>query len=135
MYVGRSDRTNAEGVAQMRRIFEPLGVSVVTVPVSKVLHLKSAATALPNGSVIGYAPALDDATVFPGFIPVPEPSGAHVVLLGSNRLLMAASAPKSTELFARLGYEPIVVDISEYEKLEGCVTCLSVRLRGPEQAD
>jgi len=61
---------------------------------------------------------------------VPEPAGAHVVLLGDNRLLMAASAPSSAELFAGLGYEPIVVDISEYEKLEGCVTCLSVRLRG-----
>jgi dimethylargininase len=130
MYVGRSQRTSAEGVAQMRRVFEPLGVTVVEVPVGKVLHLKSAATALPNGSVIGYLPALDDASVFPDFIPVPEASGAHVVLLGGNRLLMAASAPKSAELFAGLGYEPIVVDISEYEKLEGCVTCLSVRLRG-----
>jgi dimethylargininase len=130
MYVGRSDRTNAEGAAQMRRTFEPLGATVIEVPVSKVLHLKSAATALPNGSVIGYLPALDDASIFPEFIPVPEPSGAHVVLLGGKRLLMAASAPKTAELFVGLGFEPIVVDISEYEKLEGCVTCLSVRLRG-----
>ena len=131
MYVGRSERTNAAGVAQMRRVFEPLGCTVVEVPVSKVLHLKSAATALPNQSIIGYLPALNDASIFPDFIAVPEPSGAHVVLLGGNRLLMAASAPKTAELFAGLGYEPIVVDISEYEKLEGCVTCLSVRLRTP----
>jgi dimethylargininase len=130
MYVGRSDRTNAAGVAQMRRTFEPQGITLVEVPVSKVLHLKSAVTALPNGSIIGYLPALDDASIFPDFIAVPEPSGAHVVLLGGNRLLMATSAPRSAELFAGLGYEPIVVDISEYEKLEGCVTCLSVRLRG-----
>jgi dimethylargininase len=131
MYVGRSERTNAAGVAQLRRTFEPLGLTVVEVPVNKVLHLKSAVTALPNGTVIGYLPAVDDASIFPNFIAVPEPSGAHVVLLGGNRLLMAASAPKSAELFARLGYEPIIADISEYEKLEGCVTCLSVRLRGP----
>ncbi|HEX4973396.1 MAG TPA: N(G),N(G)-dimethylarginine dimethylaminohydrolase [Steroidobacteraceae bacterium] len=130
MYVGRSDRTNAEGVAQLRRTFEPQGVDVVEVPVRKVLHLKSAVTALPNGAVIGYPPLMDDASIFPTFIPVPEPAGAHVVLLGENRLLMAASAPASAELFAGLGYEPIIVDISEYEKLEGCVTCLSVRLRG-----
>jgi dimethylargininase len=130
MYVGRSDRTNAQGVAQLREIFTPRGVTVVEVPVRKVLHLKSAVTALPNAAVIGYLPAMDDASIFPTFIPVPEPSGAHVVLLGGNRLLMAASAPASAELFASLGYEPTVVDISEYEKLEGCVTCLSVRLRG-----
>ena len=91
IYAGRSARTNAAGVAQIRRIFEPLGATIVEVPVSKVLHLKSAATALPNGSVIGYLPALDDASIFPDFVPVPEPSGAHVVLLGDNRLLMAAS--------------------------------------------
>jgi dimethylargininase len=130
MYVGRSDRTNAQGVAQLREVFTPQGVTVVEVPVRKVLHLKSAVTALPNGAVIGYPPAIDDMSIFPTFIPVPEPPGAHVVLLGENRLLMAASAPASVELFTGLGYEPIVVDISEYEKLEGCVTCLSVRLRG-----
>jgi dimethylargininase len=60
---------------------------------------------------------------------VPEEAGSHVVLLGEDRLLMAASAPKSAELFRELGYTPVVVDISEFEKLEGCVTCLSVRLR------
>jgi dimethylargininase len=52
-----------------------------------------------------------------------------VVLLGEDRLLIAASAPKSAELFRSMGYQPVVVDISEFEKLEGCVTCLSVRLR------
>jgi dimethylargininase len=60
---------------------------------------------------------------------VPEEAGAHVVLLGEDRLLMAASAPQSAELFTTLGYTPVVVDISEFEKLEGCLTCLSVRLR------
>jgi dimethylargininase len=42
---------------------------------------------------------------------------------------MAASAPESAALFRARGLEPVVVDISEFEKLEGCVTCLSVRLR------
>ncbi len=60
---------------------------------------------------------------------MPEESGAHVVLLGGDKLLMAASAPRTAELYADLGLEPVVVDISEFEKLEGCVTCLSVRMR------
>ncbi|WP_432093601.1 dimethylargininase [Streptomyces sp. bgisy100] len=129
IYVGRGGRTNAAGVQQLRAAFEPLGARVVAVPVSKVLHLKSAVTALPDGTVIGHPPLVDDPAVFPHFLPVPEESGAHVVLLGGGKLLMAASAPKSAELFASLGYEPVPVDISEFEKLEGCVTCLSVRLR------
>ncbi|MGP8302825.1 dimethylargininase [Streptomyces inhibens] len=129
VYVGRGGRTNADGVRQLRAAFEPLGARVVAVPVSRVLHLKSAVTALPDGTVIGYPPLVDDPAAFPRFRPVPEESGAHVVLLGGGKLLMAAGAPKSAELFTDLGYRPVVVDIGEFEKLEGCVTCLSVRLR------
>ncbi|AZM56802.1 N(G),N(G)-dimethylarginine dimethylaminohydrolase [Streptomyces sp. WAC 01529] len=129
IYVGRGGRTNAEGVRQLRAVFEPLGARVVAVPVSKVLHLKSAVTALPDGTVIGYEPLVDSASLFPRFLAVPEEAGAHVVLLGGAKLLMAASAPKSTELLAGLGFDPVPVDIGEFEKLEGCVTCLSVRLR------
>jgi dimethylargininase len=129
VYVGRGGRTNAEGVRQLRSAFEPLGARVVAVPVSKVLHLKSAVTALPDGTVIGHPPLVDDPGLFGRFLPVPEESGAHVVLLGGGKLLMAAGAPRSAELFADLGYEPVPVDIGEFEKLEGCVTCLSVRLR------
>ncbi|GAA3095401.1 dimethylargininase [Kribbella aluminosa] len=141
IYVGQGGRTNAAGIAQLRAALaapagsagaaRAVGEPVVRgVPVSKVLHLKSAVTALPDGTVIGYEPLVDDPGAFGSFRAVPEEAGAHVVLLDDDRLLMAASAPKSAELFAGLGYTPVVVDISEFEKLEGCVTCLSVRLRG-----
>ncbi|MFI6079887.1 dimethylargininase [Streptomyces sp. NPDC051217] len=129
VYVGQGGRTNEEGVRQVRASFEPLGARVVAVPVSKVLHLKSAVTALPDGTVIGYAPLVDEPSLFPRFLSVPEEAGSHVVLLGGEKVLMAASAARSAELFADLGLEPVRVDIGEFEKLEGCVTCLSVRLR------
>ncbi|MCK1818445.1 N(G),N(G)-dimethylarginine dimethylaminohydrolase [Streptomyces sp. XM83C] len=129
VYVGRGGRTDAAGVQQLRAAFEPLGARVVAVPVSKVLHLKSAVTALPDGTVIGHIPKVDRPALFPRFLSVPEESGAHVVLLGGNTLLMAASAPRTAELLTDLGYEIVTVDISEFEKLEGCVTCLSVRMR------
>ena len=54
-----------------------------------------------------------------------------MVLLGDDCLLMAADCPESAALFRSLGYEPVEVDIGEFQKLEGCVTCLSVRLRTP----
>jgi dimethylargininase len=47
-------------------------------------------------------------------------------VLGEETLLMAASAPRSAELFDQWGFDVTVVDISEFEKMEGCVTCLSV---------
>ncbi|MEU6339508.1 dimethylargininase [Streptomyces sp. NPDC046977] len=132
VYVGTGGRTNAEGVRQLRAAFEPLGARVVAVPVTKVLHLKSAVTALPDGTVVGHPPLVDAPEVFPNFLPVPEESGSHVVLLGDGKLLMAASAPRSAEIFAAMGYTPVLVDIGEFEKLEGCVTCLSVRVRGTD---
>lgn len=125
-YAGLTTRTNREGIAQLSEL---LATEVIAVPCEKVLHLKTAVTALPDGTVIGYPDLVDDASVFERIMAVPEPSGAHVVRLGEGRLLMAASAPKSAALFADLGFEPVLVDISEFEKLEGCVTCLSVRLR------
>jgi dimethylargininase len=129
VYAGLGGRTNDEGIRQLRNALTPLGAHVIAVPVSRVLHLKSAVTALPDGTVIGHEPLVDDPRAFDHFLAVPEEAGAHVLLLGAGRLLMAASAPKSAELFEELGYTPVVVDISEFEKLEGCVTCLSVRLR------
>lgn len=129
VYVGRGGRTNAEGVRQLRAVLEPLGAKVVAVPVQKVLHLKSAVTALPDGTVIGYPPLVDDPLIFDRFLSVPEESGSHVVDLGEGRLLISADCPGSIELLADLGYRPVPVDIGEYLKLEGCVTCLSVRLR------
>ena len=129
VFVGRGGRTNAEGIAQLRSILTPLGAHVVGVPVTRVLHLKSAVTALPDGTVIGYLPLVDDPLLFDRFMPVPEESGAHVVLLDNGRLLMAADCPSSAALLHDIGYHPITVDISEFQKLEGCVTCLSVRLR------
>ena len=129
VYVGRSRRTNAEGVRQLRAALEPVGATVVAVPVSKVLHLKSAVTALPDSTVVGYPPLVDDPRAFDRFRAVPEESGAHVVLLGGGALLMAADCPRTAEAFAASGYAPVLVDIGEFQKLEGCVTCLSVRLR------
>ncbi|MGW1074600.1 dimethylargininase [Streptomyces sp. NPDC002537] len=127
--VGESGRTNAEGIRQLRAVFEPLGARVVTVPVRKVLHLKSAVTALPDGTVIGRPPLVDDPSAFPRFLPVPEEPGAHVVLLGGDRVLLSSRAPRTAALLAARGLRPVPVDIGEFEKLEGCVTCLSVRVR------
>ncbi len=131
VWVGLGGRTNAEGVDQLRALLAPLGASVVAVPLTKVLHLKSAVTALPDGTVVGFPPLVDDPSVWGDrFLPVPEESGAHVVLLGDNHVLMATSAPRTAALLHRRGLRVTRVDISEFEKLEGCVTCLSVRLRG-----
>ncbi|MFF1878275.1 dimethylargininase [Leifsonia sp. NPDC058230] len=129
VYVGRGGRTNAEGIRQLRALLAPLDYTVVAVPVTKALHLKTAVTALPDGTVIGYEPLVDNVTVFERFLAVPEAHGTAVVVLSDDTVLMSSSAPQSVALVEDLGYTVVQVDISEFEKLEGCVTCLSVRIR------
>ena len=129
VWVGLGGRTNASGVEQLAALLGPTGATVVGVPVNRVLHLKSAVTALPDGTVIGYEPLVDDPTVWASFLPVPEGPGSHVVVLGSDTVLMSAGAPRTRALLEDRGLRVVTVEIGEFEKLEGCVTCLSVRLR------
>jgi dimethylargininase len=130
VWVGLGGRTNQAGLDQLSALLTPLGATVVGVPVTKVLHLKSAVTALPDGTVIGFDALVDDPTAFPAYLSVPEEPGAHVVLLDGHTVLMSTSAPRTQEILESHGLRVVAVDISEYEKLEGCVTCLSIRLRG-----
>jgi dimethylargininase len=129
LYAGRGGRTNAEGIRQLRRHVAPHGYTVVPVPLLRVLHLKSAITALPDGTIVAADPSLLDTSPLPTLRPVPEEAGSHVILLGDGTLLMAASAPESAQLFDDWGFDVIAVDIGEFEKMEGCVTCLSVLIQ------
>lgn len=90
---------------------------------------ESAITALPDGTIIGYEPIVDDPSLFPSFIGVPEAHGVAVVVLGEKDVLMSADAPKTRAILEERGLNVTTAQISEFEKLEGCVTCLSVRVR------
>jgi dimethylargininase len=129
VYIGQGGRTNADGIRQLAAHLRPLGRTVVPVSLGKVLHLKSAVTALPDGTVLA-RPDLVETSPFleraSAVREVEEEAGAHVVPLGEGQVLIAASAPKTAKLLDDLGFTPVVVDISEFEKLEGCVTCLNV---------
>jgi dimethylargininase len=130
VWVGVGGRSNEAGIAQLEGALTGCRVTVHRVPVSRALHLKSAVTALPLGTIIGHEAVAEDPGRWPDFLAVPEEAGAHVVLLGGMSVLMSAAAPRTAHLLQSRGHDVTSVDISEFEKLEGCVTCLSVRLRG-----
>lgn len=125
-YIGVGRRTT---VGACEQVAELLGVEVIPVPANKVLHLKSAVTALPDGTVIGYPPLVEDPSLFEQFLPVPEEPGSHVVVVDDRTVLLAASAPQTAAMLTERGLDVVTVEIGEFEKLEGCVTCLSVRVR------
>jgi dimethylargininase len=125
VYAGRSGRTNEDAICQLTRQVATRGRRLVPVTLGDCLHLKTAMTALPDGSLIG-VPDLVDTAALPYLRVAQEPAGAHVVVLGEKQLLLSAAAPRTADQLAAEGYDVTVVDISEFEKLEGCVTCLSV---------
>ena len=127
LFVGVGGRTTRAGATALARILAETDRRVEVVPISRTLHLKSQVTALPDGTVVGYAPLVDDPSRWRTFLEVPEPEGAHVVVLDEATVLMSDAAPESARLFRDRGLTVMTVDVSEFVKLEGCVTCLSVR--------
>lgn len=130
LLVGRSSRTNAAGIDALATIVVPLGYEVAPVPVLGCLHLKTACTALPDGRLLVNPAWLDvEALADYELVPVPsdEPFGANVAILGST-VLLAAEHPRTADLIRRLGFAVCPVELSEFAKAEGGVTCLSLLL-------
>ncbi len=127
VYVGRSSRTDAAGAAALAGA---LGVDVTTVPVAGVLHLKSAVTALDDGTLLGAARAFP-AGAFAGLrwleVPPGESAASNVVAVGGGKVLVPAGHQATVALLAAAGYEPVPVAAGEFAKADGGLTCLSLR--------
>ena len=131
-FVGRSSRTNEIGIAALRRFLDPLGRSVTAVPVERALHLKTAVTYLGDGMLIA-ARELIDVTALPGFEVLPtapgEAGAANCLRVGSH-LLVPSGYPETERSLAAFGVRHGVslhqLDISEFEKGGGGLTCLSL---------
>jgi dimethylargininase len=132
VFVGGSTRTNGEAAAQMRRLLEPLGYTVIQTEVRGCLHLKSAVTALDDHRLL-VNPSWVDAAAFAGFtlveIAPDEPSAANALRL-ADRIIMAAAFPRTADRVAALGLRVERVDASELAKAEGAVTCCSLIVAG-----
>jgi dimethylargininase len=129
LLVGLSCRTNAAGVAALADIVRPFGYTVEAVPVRGCLHLKTACAALDERTLIVNPPWLDVNDLPPGFrevaVPDEEPWAANVLPVGGS-ILLAAGQHRTADLIRRLGLDVRPVDISEFAKAEGGVTCLSI---------
>jgi dimethylargininase len=127
LYVGRSGRTDGDGIRQLREVVAMAGLdlTVVAVPVRAGLHLSSSAGVLPDGTVLVSGEL--EMSVFARALRVPPGNSANVVALDDRTVLVAASAPGTADLVADLGYTVVKVDIGEFEKLEGSLSCMSIR--------
>lgn len=132
VFVGRTGRTNEDGIAQLRALLAPFGYDVQGVDVTGCLHLKSAITAVDHDTVL-INPEWVNPAVFARFraeaVDPREPAGANVLRIG-DQLVYGASYPHTQARLERLGYVVHTVDASELAKAEGAVTCCSLVLRG-----
>jgi dimethylargininase len=128
LYVGASRRSNAEGIAQLAGIAEPLGYSVVAVPVTGCLHLKSACCYAGDGMVLANR-GWFDANRLRGVrildVPAEEPSGANVLRIGET-VVVPVQFPKTRALLEAAGFRVRSLDISEAMKAEAALTCSSL---------
>ena len=126
LYVGLSTRTDRDGIAALSETVSPLGYEVIAAETGACLHLKTGATYAGNG-VLLYDPATIDAAQFPGVEPiaVPEPAAANCVRAG-ERLILPAGNPRSADKLRKRGFRVVEVDVSELQKAEAGVTCMSL---------
>jgi len=133
LYVGLSTRTDAAGIAALADIVRPLGFEVVQAELKDCLHLKTGATlAGPDrtGSpVLLYNAAGVDPAQFAGVEPMAvdplEPAAANCLRVGA-RLILAASNPRTAQRLRDRGFHVVEVDVSELQKAEAGVTCMSL---------
>lgn len=128
-FIGLSGRTNPEGARQLITILQRYGLTAATVPVTEFLHLKTGITCIAESTLLATGKGVDRQE-FSGFtvLPVsPEDAGAANCLSINGRILMPAHFPAVREILTARGEEVIEVDISEFAKLDGGLTCLSLR--------
>jgi dimethylargininase len=128
VYVGRSARTNDQGIASLRAVLAPYGYTVTGISVHGCLHLKTACSALPDGRFLVNAEWIDVSPLPASkLVPVPraEPWAGDVLVIG-ERIIVSDAFPATSDRLGTEGWEVIPVGVSEFAKAEGGVTCLSL---------
>ena len=128
-YIGLSKRTNRAGADQLIEILQRYGMTGSTVPVKEFLHLKTGVTQVAENKLLAASefitnPVFSDFRILP--VPEAENDGANCIRV-NDKLLLSAGFPEVRRQLIDQGVDVVDVDISEYGKLDGGLTCLSLR--------
>ena len=133
LFVGQSGRTNADGIVALAEIVEPLGYDVRAVEISGCMHLKTACTFVPPHFLVANTSWVQS-TAFGDLIVIgvddSEPFAANTLTLAGTTLV-SASCPMTETRLREAGIATLRMEISEFEKAEGGLTCLSLILGPP----
>ena len=128
-YIGLSERTNLQGAEQLIAILVTYGLSGSTVSLKEVLHLKTGLSYLENNRLVVCGEFKND-PVFSGFekieIPESESYAANCIWVNDN-VIIPSRYPITKQKVSATGYNVLEVDVSEFKKLDGGLSCLSLR--------
>ena len=128
-YVGESARTNREGIRQFAEILGKYGFSCVSVPLEHVLHLKTGVNYLENGNLL-VSGEFRDKECFAGYkkteIPEEEAYAANCIWVNGT-VIVPEGYPAVLAAVQGLGYPTLTVNTSEFRKIDGGLSCLSLR--------
>jgi dimethylargininase len=136
IFVGLSPRTNQAGVSQLAAELEPFGYAVRAVPVRGALHFKTACSCVGDDTLLVNR-AWIDAAALGGYklidVAEDEPWAANALRIGDT-VLMPAGFPHTEAILRRAGLRVQSLDVSELQKAEGSVTCMSVIFESGDQS-
>ena len=132
VFIGISHRTNADGAAQLATWLLQFGITSSTVDIrgiDSILHLKSGIAAIEPRHLV-LIEALADHPAFAGYdivrVPVGEEYGGNCVRV-NDVIFVSDGQPELDARLRALGYTLEVLDMSEYRKMDGGLSCLSLR--------
>jgi len=128
-YIGISERTNTEGADQLIAILKKLGKTGSQVLLSDMLHLKSGVSYLEDNRMLVTGEFVDHPafSVFDTLVVEPEEAYAANSLWINDSVLVPAGFPSTLDRIQEAGYKTLVLDVSEFQKLDGGLSCLSLR--------
>ena len=131
-FLGLSHRTNEEGARQLAAHLAAMGYTSSTIDVremTSILHLKSGISYIGDNTLVVMEEMAENAQ-FRGFdvirVGVDESYGANCVRV-NDRVLVAAGFHRLTADLKARGFNPLVLDMSEFRKMDGGLSCLSLR--------
>lgn len=128
-YIGLSDRTNLEGADQFIEKLNIYEMSGSTVGLETMLHLKSGVAYLENKNLVVSGEFINksDFQDFNRVIIQDDEQYAANCLWINGTVLIAEGYPNSKKAIESIGYKTITLDMSEFRKLDGGLSCLSLR--------
>ena len=128
-FIGLSERTNLEGAKQIIQILKQYGLSGSTISLKKVLHLKTGLSYLEENNLVVCGEFIDESSLGqynPIEIPEKESYAANCIWVNGS-VIIPLGYPTTKQRIKNAGYRVIETDVSEFEKLDGGLSCLSLR--------